>query len=131
MRLHSTPTYSDRFVTTNYGATLILKACGFIQEQHAKIVDVEEDVLKLRLSAPSRWALFRMLGSERPIDIQLEMKELEKSECQGEVSERLPAAKCAQVEVKMEAGIGSWNSTDFEAYARRVMWSLRTHFMAQ
>ena len=109
---------------------MILKACGFIEEQRARIVKVEPNLLQLRIGVPWPTRIIGMQDKQRPVDVTLEIKDVDPATLSEDRFDRLPSAKCSLVEVNVKARLANWKDGEFEQLTRRLMWSLRGHFLS-
>lgn len=144
------PPITDCFASLNLKTTLILKACGFIEAHGAQILDVDEGTLRLQVGY--RWwerLLFCLRFTSptvpatavprhgqgegfrlKPIEVQLTMRH-EISEKERRIGQtHLPAAEYSFVEVRIRPCSAFWTDAEFHEHARRLLWSLRFHFMA-
>lgn len=116
----------SRFVSLNIGNTLILKACGFIEAQQARILDVTEDSLTLRIGAG--W-LERMLR-EQPLHPPLELKLYIQDACADIDPGRRPHATSKVIDVTISPLSARWSAEWFQETSRRLLWQLHSHFLA-
>src|SRR5262245_11765691 len=85
---------ADRIVVMNISSTLILKACGFIEAYDARILDVTENSLRVRIG--NSWYERVLLGSadQKPVEITLVIHNTDpESESQESAMSR-PQAPC-------------------------------------
>jgi hypothetical protein len=141
---------TDCFASLNLKTTLILKACGFIEAHDAQILDVNE--ISLRLRVGHRWwerLLFCLRFSSlslhatafpptgesdplclKPVEIQLRVRHDVSREERIIGKTHLPSADYSFVEVTIRPRSPRWTEAEFREQARRLLWSLRFHFMA-
>ncbi|MBL8851271.1 MAG: hypothetical protein JNG89_16435 [Planctomycetaceae bacterium] len=107
------------------GNTLFLKLCGFIQDQQARLLEVEEDNYRLQIGY-SRWERFwHGLRGHNPVVVTLAVRRDESPEW-----DRRSHASQAIVEIAVRpAGIG-WQAREFESCAQHIVRRLRLHLMA-
>ncbi|SFI17035.1 hypothetical protein [Planctomicrobium piriforme] len=118
---------TDRFVSLSVGNTLILKACGFIEDHQARILDVDESSLKVRIGFP--WHRRWLHGLHRkPIDVSLQIRRGEM--LPESASQKLSPDRYCMIDVVIQPVALGWQTADFHQEARRLVWSLRSYFMA-
>jgi hypothetical protein len=107
------------------GNTLFLKLCGFIQDQQARLLEVDEHNYRLQ-SGFSRWERFWHGGDGHdPVLVTLAVRRDEAAEW-----DRRSHASDAIVEIAVRpAGFG-WSAADFDSTARHIVRRLRLHLMA-
>jgi hypothetical protein len=107
------------------GNTLFLKLCGFIQDQQARLLEVEEDNYRLQIGH-SRWERFwHGVGGHNPVLVTLAVRRDETPEW-----DRRSHAAQAVVEIAVRpAGLG-WQAREFESCAQHIVRRLRLHLMA-
>ncbi|MEW4489563.1 hypothetical protein AB1L42_15885 [Thalassoglobus sp. JC818] len=120
----------DRFFTTNYGSTIILKACGFVEEHHARILSAEDGQIRVRIGFTMLEQFIFNCPRTRPVDVMLRVRHLDDHEEAGEMKDVLPAAKCSQVDVEILPKSVGWSQPEFEQFSRKLLWSLRSHFVS-
>ena len=114
---------TETYVVSNIGTCLLLKLCGFVEEQRAEIRDVGENHLQLRLG--SSW-LGRLLGSGdsgHPLQMDIQFD--------PDVESASSPRPQARVQIVVRDGRILGQSDRFEAAARRILWQLRGHLMVQ
>ncbi len=122
---------TDSFVTSNLGTMIILKACGFVDTHHARIINVSEGYLKLRIGHGALTRLFyNCKASHKPLEVTVNIRETIDSEDLATGKYVPPQVKHAAVDVKISPDSLGWNNQEFQDVARKVLWSLRYHFMA-
>jgi hypothetical protein len=106
------------------GNTLFLKLCGFIQDQQARLLDVQEHHYQLKIGY-SRWERFwHGIHGHEPVLVTLHVRHDETPEW-----ERRSHASQAIVEIDVRpAGFG-WQAAAFENCARHIVRRLRLHLM--
>lgn len=121
---------TDCFASLNLKATLILKACGFIEAHRARILDIGEGFIKVRIGARwwERW-LF-VPDDPWPMEVVLTIRDDISQEERRIGRGHLPAADYGFVSVAVRPVSRRWSETEFHEEARRLLWSLRFHFMA-
>ena len=119
---------TDRFVTSDLGSTIVLKACGFIGAHHARILKVSQGTLKIRVGHTWIERLLYQVGHQKPVDVTLNFHEDDEATIYAERYTR-PQVKQATVEVTIEPQ-SSLSDEEFEQVSRKLLWSLRYHFMA-
>lgn len=111
------PTRKDSFVVSDVGDCLLLKLCGFVDEQKAVIEDVCENRLTLNMGGSPLRAL---LSSQAcPLELEIQLRPTEPG--QNPQSE---------VEVTIRDLRWRGQTSRFEAAARRVLCELKYHLMA-
>lgn len=110
-------TRRDSFVVSDIGNCLLLKLCGFVDEQRAVIEDVSENRLQLNIGGSPLRAL---LSSQAcPLGLEIRLRPTEPG--QNPQSE---------VEVTIRDLRWRGQTSRFEAAARRVLCHLKYHLMA-
>jgi hypothetical protein len=123
----SVPPIGDRFVSLNVGNTLILKVCGFIDDHQARILDVSETQLNVRIGAAWYRRVFNP-GLPRLIDVNLKIER--DAESRLAAVRQLSASSYCTLSVQLRPVGPGWNPMRFQQTARRLLWTLRAHFMA-
>lgn len=120
---------ADRFVSMSVGNTLVLKACGFIEDQQATILDVTESSLRIRTGHP--WYARLLSGSrlKKPLEVALRIQPLPH---QNDLSRFSPqnADRYCVIEARIAGRRISWSQPEFAEESRRLLWRLRSYFMA-
>ena len=111
------PTRSDSFVVSDIGNCLLLKLCGFVDEQRAVIEDVCENRLRLNIGGSPLRAL--LSSKACPLDLEIRFRPTEP----GQNPE-------SEVEVTIRDLRWRGQTSRFEAAARRVLCQLKSHLMA-
>ncbi|MFO1096004.1 MAG: hypothetical protein U0992_22265 [Planctomycetaceae bacterium] len=106
------------------GNTLFLKLCGFIQDQQARLLEVDEHHYQLKIGF-SRWERFwHGVGGHDPVLVTLAVRRDETPEC-----DRKSHAAQAIVDIDVRpAGFG-WSAATFERCAAHIVRRLRLHLM--
>jgi len=117
---------TGQFSTCKLGGMLLLKLMGFIEDERAEILEMEEDHVVLRLGQP--WYRRWWNGSERrrPVAVRLDF---------AEADERLPSwqeasARRSLVKVDIRPMTRTFRNRDFQRRADGVLGNLRMHFVA-
>jgi len=115
----------DALHACNLGNTLFLKLCGFIEDQQARLLEVDEQNYRLKIGY-SRWERFwHGVESHDPLLVTLAVRRDEAPEW-----DRRSHVAGAIVEIVVRpAGFG-WSATDFDSTARHIVRRLRLHLMA-
>ncbi len=121
---------TDRFFTANLGSLLFLKSCGFVEDHTAKILEVTEDTLKVRLGHTWLERLFYQCSNDRPVDVTLRIKGNDLAELSEEEKLRLPGIDCSRIDVTIVPRSRTWKESDFRQFSRKILWSLRHHFVS-
>jgi sarcosine oxidase gamma subunit len=111
------PTRSHSFVVSDIGNCLILKLCGFVDEQQGSVEDVSENYLHLKLGGSQMQSL--LSASACPLDLEIRLRPVE-------------SVQNPQSEVEVTIRDRRWvkQTSRFEAAARRVLCQLQYHLMA-
>ena len=117
---------SDELVTSNIAGTLMIKLCGFVEDQRAQIIDVSEAQLKLRIGYTLFERFWHGISGHGPLQITLDI-------CDG-AEESLPEWQQAQarhstVHVRVEPTGRNWRQDRFEEAANHVLHRLRLYLM--
>jgi len=115
---------TDTFETTNLGSTLILKACGFVEEHRARIINVREGHLKLRIG--HSWLERLFIKSCEPVDVVLNITEHDHNAPDSD--SRVPRSS---VQVSIRPKSMNLTRDQFAELSRKILWSLRYHFIAR
>lgn len=118
----------DSFITSNVGTNLIMKACGFIEAQHARIAAVSEGYLKLDLGHNWLRRLLYDVGTLKPVAVELHFADVNDED--RSQSQHMPDVDCSWVKVSIAPGSPSWSEEQFAEASRQILWKLRYHFMA-
>lgn len=111
------PTRRNSFVVSDIGNCLLLKLCGFVDEQQAVIEDVSENRLSLNIGGSPLRAL---LSSQAcPLDLEIRLRPTEPGHNPQ-----------SEVEVTIRDLRWRGQTSHFEAAARRVLCQLKYHLMA-
>jgi hypothetical protein len=132
MSLFSLPlqtSLTDRFYTLCLGNTLLLKACGFIEDYHAEILEVDETFLRLRTGTHWMKALIRSFRIPRVLEIQLHISPPQDDRTQGSSLPRSRNSYC-QIDVEIRPASPNWTHEAFLEEAKRMLCVLRSYFMA-
>lgn len=107
------------------GNTLFLKLCGFIQDQQARLLQVEEHNYRMKIGF-SRWERFwHGINSHDPVLVTLAVHR-----DHTPAYDRRSHAAQAIVEIDVRpAGFG-WSAEAFDSCARHIVRRLRLHLMA-
>lgn len=107
------------------GNTLFLKLCGFIQDQQARLLEVDEHNYRLQIGY-SRWERFwHGLKGHDPVLVTLAVRRDASPDW-----DRLSHAAGAIVEIDVRPVGFGWRPADFESCARHIVRRLRLHLMA-
>ncbi len=112
---------TETYLVSNIGPCLLLKLCGFIQEQRAEIHDVGDHRLLLRIG--STW-LSRLTGSKspgHPIDLEIRFNSLEESNHTTHPQ--------ARVDILIRDRQFFFHADQFESATQQILWQLRGHLM--
>jgi hypothetical protein len=123
-RRHSVVTGS--FTSCDLGNSLMLKLCGFIEDQQAEILDVNEKRLQLRVGRSwlQRW--WHGVRSHGPLEITLD---IDRQAVRLIDDWRRIHAPHAVVRVHVRPLGRLWRQDAFEACARQVMQRLRRYLI--
>lgn len=107
----------NSFRVSNVGNCLYLKLCGFVDAEKAVIQDVNEQHLQLQVGG----SRFRsLLSSEAcPLDLEIRLRSVE--------NDKLPES---EVEITIRDRRWRKQPNLFETAARRVLFQLQNHLMA-
>lgn len=120
---------ADRFVSMSVGGTLVLKACGFIEDQQARILNVTESSLRVRTGHEWYERLLSGRRRRKPMEVVLEIHPLMDQDDPARASSPFPDRYCV-IEARIVAGSRSWSQAEFAEESRRLLWRLRSCFMA-
>ena len=125
-------TVTDSFITSNLDSLIVLKACGFIESHQARILAVSDGFLKLRVGHGSLTRFFfECPVSYKPIEITLKIhNEIKPEEIESGKYNNPPQVKHSAIDVAIKPDAIDWGYQEFQDAARKVLWSLRYHFMA-
>lgn len=121
---------TDRFFTANLGCLLILKSCGFVEDHTAKILEVTENRLKVRLGHTWLERLFFTCSKDRPVDVTLQVNLNDLTGLSEEEKLRLPGVDCSRIDVTIVPASRTWKESDFQQFSRKILWSLRHHYVS-
>ena len=124
-------TVTDSFITSNLDSLIILKACGFIESHRARILAVSDGYLKLRVGHGSLARMFfECPVNYKPLLITLKIHDEIKQEDIESGKYKPSRVKHSAVDVSIKPDAIDWTHQEFNDAARKVLWSLRYHFMA-
>jgi len=126
--LPATEPAKDRFRSLSVGSTLILKACGFIEDHHARVLEASESLLRFRIGESWKDRLMKAITfrqCKKPMLISLAIGP-EESIVQGSRS----IHRFCVIDVAIHPGSLQWSSDEFHEESRRVLLNLRSYFMA-
>lgn len=124
------PPVTDRIFTANIGCLLVKKACGFVEDHQARIVEVTENRLRLKIGYSWLERLLYRVRPEPPVEVVLCFQESSLQELSEEERIRQPGIGCSQIDVTIQPRSSWGRPQDFEQSARRLLWSLREHFIS-
>lgn len=124
------PAVQERIFTTNLGTLLLLKTCGFVEEYRGRIIEVTENRLRVRIGGSALQRLFSRFPLEKAVEVDLQIHHEVTTNLTEEDRSRLPGIACSQVDITIRPGTRSWTKADFQTYSRRMLWTLRKHFVA-
>ncbi|WP_437226640.1 hypothetical protein SH661x_004691 [Planctomicrobium sp. SH661] len=119
---------TDRFVSLSVGSTLVLKACGFIEDHQAKILEVSETLLRVRTG--SLWYEGLFAFGNKPLEICLSINPLNKEEEPNHQRFNRPSNSYCTIDVAIRSSSPRWSQEEFERESKRMLWTLRAYFMA-
>ena len=120
----------DHFVSLSVGSTLVLKACGFIEDYQARILDVSETSLRLRTGGEWYETILSRGQRKKGMEISLQIRRLDESQRQSATYSGRPASRYCVIEASLFPATGRWSQAEFTEASRRMLWALRSHFMA-
>ncbi len=121
---------TDRFFTANLGCLLFLKSCGFVEDHAAKILDVTENRLKVRVGHTWLERLFFRCSKDRPVDVTLQINRSDEVALSEEEKLRLPGIECSRIDVTIVPASRTWKESEFQQFSRKILWSLRHHYVS-
>jgi hypothetical protein len=126
--LSSTPRFqaTECLTTSNVGTTLLLKLCGFIEDQQAEVLDVSEDQLRLRIGRSWFARLWRRAGGHGPLEVTLDIV---RSNTRKIDEWRHIHAPHAQVLISVRPLGRFWKQADFQECAEQLVQRLRRYLM--
>ena len=117
---------SAQMVSLNVGGTLLLKACGFVEEHQARLMDITENSLTIRMGDSWLQRTWGKSGTIPTMEIHLEFGDITNKA----KTDRVPHATSNLINVELRATSRSWTNEMFEDASRRMLWLLRSHFIA-
>ncbi|WP_437187666.1 hypothetical protein SH668x_001072 [Planctomicrobium sp. SH668] len=107
-----------------------MKACGFILDHRAQILDVSETTLRVRLG--QKWFEPPLQGNfrKKPMEVRIAIKPYSQTEDPHAIRKNSCTDNYWSVTVSIRPLSSRWNSNEFTAEAKRIMMSLRSYFMA-
>lgn len=118
---------TDSISTSNVGTTLLLKLCGFIEDQQAEVLDVNEDQLRLRIGRSWVARLWRRAGGHAPLEVTLDIV---RSNTRKIDAWRHIHAPHAQVLISVRPLGRFWRQADFQECAGQLVHRLRRYLMS-
>lgn len=113
--------------TSNVGTTLLLKLCGFIEDQQAEVLDVSEDQLRLRIGHSWLARLWRRVGGHGPLEVTLDIA---RSSTRKIDEWRHIHSPHAQIWIHVRPLGRFWKQADFEACAGQLVQRLRRYLIS-
>lgn len=117
----------DSFVTHNVGGTLILKTCGLIESQRARLIQVEDHMLTLRIGRNWWQRLLAAKLQDQELDVVLQ---LHAPEAMSPDATFVAGGDRCAVAVAVVPHSRGWQAEAFHDAARRLLWAIRAHYMA-
>lgn len=109
------------------GNTLLLKLCGFIEDQNAELIEVSEDCYRLRIGHSRLARFWHGIAGHNPVEVTLHIRRDESY--RPEVG-RYSRPADARIEVVVRPlGLG-WRRERFDECGHRIVNRLRFHLMA-
>lgn len=121
---------TDHFYSLCLGNTLLLKTCGFIEDHGAEILDVDEQFLRIRTG--SHWLTSLLRSFRIPQTMVIELR-IHPPQSQGELPGPLPSRSrnsYCQIDVEIRPASPNWTREQFVQESRRMLFVLRSYFMA-
>lgn len=114
------PLHREQLRTASIGNTLLLKLCGFIHDQNARLVAVDEHHVEMHIGRPSPWLAW--IDRSPRFRLRLDINEAESDAAIGS----------AHREARVEVTLDSLNPPSIEttSAAWKLLWRLRSHLMA-
>ncbi|WP_437205447.1 hypothetical protein [Planctomicrobium sp. SH664] len=111
-------------------STLLLKACGFIEAHRARIIDVTEQQLHVRIGQNwlTRW--LKGCHTALPLDVVLNFRSVRDCEEFDRNRYRRPVDSYLAIDVAIHPASPAWDDQRFQEHARQLVWVIRSHFMA-
>ena len=117
----------DELVTSNIAGTLMLKLCGFVEDQQARILDISEDHLKLKIGYTLFERFWHGLSGHGPLEVTLDIRD---GAGEGLADWQRSQARHARVCVCVRPAGGAWGQKRFESCANAVLHRLRLYLMS-
>lgn len=107
--------------------TLMLKLCGFIEDQQARLLDVSEDHYRLQIGFNRLARFWHGISGHDPVEVTLK---IERDESYQPEAGRASRPSRATIHVSVRPLSGSWRTDTFEECGRRIVHRLRLHLIA-
>lgn len=121
---------TDQFYSLCLGNTLILKTCGFIEDHQAEILDVDEQFLRIRTGSHWLKSLVRSFRIPQTLVIELRIHPPQNGRALPDsLPSRSPNSYC-QIDVEIRPASPNWTREQFVQESRRMLFVLRSYFMA-
>jgi hypothetical protein len=126
------PTRGPLVVTESLSAcdlanTLMLKLCGFIEDQQAQLLDVSEDRYRLQIGYNRLTRFWHGIAGHDPVEVTLQ---IHRDESYHPEAGRANRPGRATIDVAVRPMGGSWRRDRFEECGQRIVQRLRLHLMA-
>lgn len=121
---------NERIFTSSLGSLLFLKTCGFVQDHHARILDVTESSLRVRIGGTWLERFLYTGLSHKPIEVELTISREPVNTLTDEEKMRLPGIACSLIDVVITPSSRGWQRSEFEQFSRKLLWVLRQHFVS-
>ncbi len=109
------------------GNTLMLKLCGFIEDQNAELLDVSEDCYRLKIGHARLTRFWHGISGHDPLEVTLQIRRDQTYRPETARGSR-PANATVEIAVR-PLGLG-WRREKFNECGHRIVNRLRFHFMA-
>lgn len=117
---------TESFTSSDLGNSLMLKLCGFIEDQQAEILNVDEQRLQLRVGRSWLARLWHGVRGHGPLEVTLD---IDRQAVRHIDRWRRVHAPHAVVRVHVRPLGRLWRQDAFEACARQVMQRLRRYLI--
>jgi hypothetical protein len=126
------PTRGPLVVTESLSAcdlanTLMLKLCGFIEDQQAQLLDISEDRYRLQIGFNRLTRFWHGISGHDPVEVTLE---IQRDESYQPEARRASRPGRATIHVAVRPLGGRWRRASFEECGQRIVQRLRLHLMA-
>lgn len=118
---------SHSLTACDVGNTLMLKLCGFIEDQNAELLDVNEDRYRLKIGHTRLSRFWHGISGHDPVEVTLYIR---RDESYRPITGRHSRPADATIEIVVRPLGAGWRREKFDECGHRIVNRLRFHLMA-